>query len=58
LSAFLATDATITHLDLSNNKPLKEEAAAALASGLATNTGVLELNLMGLGGGRREAACV
>jgi hypothetical protein len=54
----LATDATITHLDLSNNKPLKEEAAAALASGLATNTGVLELNLMGLGGGRREAACV
>jgi hypothetical protein len=51
LGAFLETDTIITHLDLSNNKPLKEEAAVALAKGLTKNIGVLELNLMGLGGG-------
>lgn len=51
LGTFLETDTIITHLDLSNNKPLKEEAAIALAKGLTKNTGVLELNLMGLGGG-------
>lgn len=51
LGTFLATNSTITHLDLSNNSGIKDEGGAALAAGLATNTGVIELNLMGLGGG-------
>jgi hypothetical protein len=60
LGAFLATNGTVTNIDLSNNKALKDEGAVALAQGLATNTGVLELNLMGLGGGiaiKSESIC-
>mmetsp|Transcript_20758 Transcript_20758/g.24550 ORF Transcript_20758/g.24550 Transcript_20758/m.24550 type:complete len:338 (-) Transcript_20758:282-1295(-) len=60
LGEFLATNSTITNIDLSENKAIKEEGGVALANGLGTNTGLLELNLMGLGGSiavKSEAIC-
>lgn len=60
LGEFLSTNNTITNIDLSDNKAIKEEGGVALAKGIATNTGLLELNLMGLTGSiaiKSEAIC-
>ena len=60
LGAFLATNATITNIDLSDNKAIKDEGGKALAEGIATDTALTDINLMGLGGGiavRSEVIC-
>lgn len=59
LSSLLAANTAISTLDLADNKALKEEGAVALAEGLANNTGVTELNLMGMLGAavKSEVAC-
>lgn len=48
LGAMLSANTTITELDLSENKPMKEEGAIAIANGLVNNTTLRELDLMGL----------
>jgi len=48
LGTMLASNHTITELDLSDNPALKEDGAIAIANGLKTNRTLIELNLMGM----------
>eukprot|EP00618_Florenciella_parvula_P018714 CAMPEP_0119482480 /NCGR_PEP_ID=MMETSP1344-20130328/10314_1 /TAXON_ID=236787 /ORGANISM="Florenciella parvula, Strain CCMP2471" /LENGTH=219 /DNA_ID=CAMNT_0007516877 /DNA_START=87 /DNA_END=743 /DNA_ORIENTATION=- len=48
LGEMLSSNTTIEMLDLSENKPLKEAGAIALAEGLTNNTTLREMDLMGL----------